>query len=140
VRGVWVEETRGRATKEERYCPISRELEQCPEVCTNLMMAMEAGTFSVINPRVGIPVFSELLSTGGRCCRVTIELDHLGKREAKKTSPHATGDAFPPVLKVPGLGWRMWLLGGFGMLKALLRLAVTGVDDIDMCHYEQFRY
>ena len=50
VRGIWTEECRGRAVKEERYCPAASELTRCPEVCTKLMMAMEAGTFSVINP------------------------------------------------------------------------------------------
>ena len=45
------EESRGRATKEERYCPIAKELEKCPEVCTKLMMAMEAGTFVDHQPR-----------------------------------------------------------------------------------------
>ena len=103
VRGTWVEESKGKATKEERYCPIAKELEKCPEVCTKLMMAMEAGTFVIINPKLEIPEFDELLSTGGSCCKGSIELAYLSEEEAAQESPHATHDAFPPVLKVPGL-------------------------------------
>ncbi len=140
VRGVWVEENKGRATKEERYCPIARELEACPEVCTKLMMAMEAGTFAVLNPDVEAPEPSELLSTGGSCCLGTIELPYLGRREARKRSPQATPGAFPPALEAPGLRWRLAALGAVSLLKALLRLAVTDIDDIDMHWYERLRY
>ncbi len=140
VRGIWVEESKGRATKEERYCPIARELEKCPEVCTKLMMAMEAGTFKIINPNIEIPEFTELLSTGGSCCKGSIELTYLSKKEARRESPHATHDAFPPVLKVPGLQWRLMTLGVVSLLKALFKLATTDIDDIDMYQYDFFRY
>lgn len=140
VRGIWTEETRGRATKEERYCPMARELEDCPEVCTKLMAALEAGTFSVINRDVVIPEITELLSTGGSCCRATIELDYLNRKEARQESPQATHGAFPPVLKVPGLQVRMYTACMIGSLKALIKLATTDIDDIDMLWYEHMRY
>jgi hypothetical protein len=140
VCGIWTEETRGRATKEERYCPMARELADCPEVCTKLMAALEAGTFSVINRDVVIPEITELLSTGGSCCRATIELDYLSKKEARQESPQATHGEFPPVLKVPGLQLRMYAACLIGSLKALLKLATTDIDDIDMLWYEHMRY
>jgi hypothetical protein len=140
VRGTWVEESKGKATKEERYCPIARELEKCPEVCTKLMMAMEAGTFVIINPRLEIPEFDELLSTGGSCCKGSIELAYLTREEAAQESPHATHDAFPPVLKVPGLQWRLMGLGVISMFKAACKLLTTDIDDIEMYQYDFIRY
>ncbi len=140
VRGAWTEESKGRATKEERYCPMARELESCPEVCTKLMVAMEAGTFSVINPDIVVGELTELLSTGDSCCRATFELDYLPPEEAAKESPQATHGAFPPVLKVPGLLVRMYAACSRGSLKALAKLATTDIDDIDMLWYEHMRY
>lgn len=140
VRGIWTEECRGRATKEERYCPMAKELEKCPEVCTKLMMAMEAGTFSVINPDIEIPELTDLLSTGDPCCKGTFELAYLDKKEARKESPQATHGAFPPVLKVPGLRWRLMVLGVVSLLKTVFRLATTNIDNVEMHWYEFFRY
>lgn len=138
VRGVWTEETRGRAVKEERYCPATSELTVCPEVCTCLMMAMEAGTFSVINPDLYVPEITELLSRGDRCCLATIELP-LAKREARKRSPQATPGEFPPVLKVPGLRERLAVSGLKSVFSALLTLLTQGTDE-PMMWYEHFRY
>jgi hypothetical protein len=140
VRGVWTEETRGRATKEERYCPMTRELEKCPEVCTKLMVAMEAGTFKIINPDITVPELTELLSTGDPCCRATFQLDYLDPETAAQESPHATHGAFPPVLKVPGLRFRMAAAAMRGNLKAILTLLTKDIDDIDMHWYEHMRY
>jgi hypothetical protein len=138
VRGVWTEETKGRAVKEERYCPAARELTSCPEVCTRLMMAMEAGTFSVLNPDLAVPEISKLLSTGDDCCLATIELP-LSKREAKKESPQATPGAFPPVLKVPGLQGKLAQQGIKSILSAFWTLVTKGPEQ-PMQWYEHFRY
>jgi hypothetical protein len=138
VRGIWTEETRGRAVKEERYCPAARELEACPEVCTCLMMAFEAGTFSVINPDLDVPEITELLSRGDSCCRATIELP-LAKREAGKVSPQATPGEFPPVLRVPGLREKLAVSGLKSAASALLTLLTKGPDQ-PMMWYEHFRY
>lgn len=137
VRGTWTEERRGRAVKEERYCPGARELARCPEVCTNLMMAMEAGTFSVIQPELAVPRITRLLSRGDDCCLAVIELPVAADPEA--ASPQATPGQFPPVLKVPGLRAKLMLVGLLSTLKAAVRLALEGPDQ-PMRWYEFFRY
>jgi hypothetical protein len=141
VRGVWTEETRGRAVKEERYCPAARELARCPEVCTSLMMAMEAGTFSVINPDLDPPQITKLLSRGDDCCLAEIELpaDVVGKEKLDQLSPQATPGAFPPIIKAPGLKLRLAVLGVASVFKALFKLATGGLDQ-EMHWYEFFRY
>lgn len=138
VRGTWTEETKGRAVKEERYCPAARELAACPEVCTRLMMALEAGTFSVLNPDLAVPEISSLLSKGDPCCLATIELP-LAKREARKESPHATPGAFPPLLVVPGLRNKLALQGMKSLFSALWTLLTRGPEQ-PMQWYEHFRY
>jgi hypothetical protein len=138
VRGTWTEETKGRAVKEERYCPAARELAACPEVCTRLMMALEAGTFSVLNPDLAVPEISSLLSTGDPCCLATIELP-LAKRDARKESPHATPGAFPPVLRIPGLQGKLALQGAKSLVSALWTLLTRGPEQ-PMQWYEHFRY
>lgn len=138
VRGIWTEETKGRAVKEERYCPAARELAACPEVCTNLMMALEAGTFSVINPDLEVPELTSLLSRGDPCCLATIELP-LAKGEASKPSPQATPGAFPPRLSVPGLQEKLALQGIKSVLAALWVLLTKGPEQ-PMMWYEFFRY
>ena len=138
VRGVWTEETRGKAVKEERYCPAAMELAACPEVCTCLMMAFEAGTFSVINPDLNVPEITELLSRGDSCCRATIELP-LAKREARKASPQATPGEFPPVLKVPGLREKL-AISGLKSVFSVLWILLTQGPDQPMMWYEHYRY
>lgn len=140
VRGVWTEETRGRAIKEERYCPARRELASCPEVCTSLMMAMEAGTFSAMNARIEVPELTKLLSRGDDCCLAVIELaPEVAGDRAAEVSLQATPGAFPPVVSAPSLRWRMPALAALGAAKALLELATQGPDR-PMEMYEFFRY
>jgi hypothetical protein len=138
VRGVWTEECRGRAVKEERYCPGARELSRCPEVCTSLMMAMEAGTFSIINPDLSVPEITKLLSKGDDCCLAVIEVPGAVER-ASETSPQATLGEFPPVIKVPGLQPRLMAQAFKSMIKAIVTLATSGPDQ-PMQWYEFFRY
>jgi hypothetical protein len=138
VRGTWTEECRGRAVKEERRCPAAAELASCPEVCTCLMMAMEAGTFSVINPELSVPEITKLLSTGDDCCLAVIELPGAG-RDRNKTSPQATPGQFPPVIDVPGLRERLLARGLASLGRALFKLATEG-PDLPMQWYEFFRY
>ncbi len=140
VRGVWTEECRGRAVKEERYCPIATDLSECPEVCTRLMMALEAGTFSVINPDLAVPELTKLLSTGDDCCLAVIELPYLKRREARRPSPQATPGEFPPRLRAPGLLPRLALTMPLSLARALLKLITQGPDGLDMHWYEFFRY
>lgn len=138
VRGLWTEESRGRAVKEERYCPGARELAACPEVCSCLMMAMEAGTFSVINPQIKVPEITKLLSKGDDCCMAVIEVPGAGAR-ASETSPQARPGEFPPRIRVRGLQARLFALGFLGMARALLTLLKSGPDQ-PMEWYEFFRY
>ncbi len=140
VRGIWTEECRGRAVKEERYCPIAADLAGCPEVCTRLMMALEAGTFSVINPDLAVPELTKLLSTGDECCLAVLELPYLKRREARSASPQATPGAFPPRLRPPGLLPRLMLTLPLSFLKALFGLLLRGPEGLEMHWYEFFRY
>ncbi|MBU1671978.1 MAG: hypothetical protein KKF41_13995 [Actinobacteria bacterium] len=137
VRGVWTEECRGRAVKEERYCPGAAELARCPEVCTKLMMAMEAGTFSIIQPGLAVPRITKLLSRGDDCCLAVIELPVA--TEPGDLSPQATPGQFPPVLKVPGLRAKLMLTGFTSVLKAVATLLREGPEQ-PMEWYEHFRY
>lgn len=138
VKGIWTEETRGRAVKEERYCPAATDLERCPEVCTKLMVAMEAGTFSVLNPDLKIPEITELLSRGDPCCRAVIELP-LSRREAGKPSPQATPGEFPPRIEAPGLREKMARQALKSMVGAVCTLVARGPEQ-PMAWYEHFRY
>ncbi len=138
VKGIWTEETRGRAVKEERYCPAAQDLERCPEVCTKLMLAMEAGTFSVLNPDLKIPEITELLSRGDPCCRAVIELP-LARREAGKASPQATPGAFPPRLEAPGLREKLAKQALKSVAGAIWILVTKGPEQ-PMAWYEHFRY
>lgn len=138
VKGIWTEETRGRAVKEERHCPAAGELSSCPAVCTSLFMAMEAGTFSELNPDLEAPEVTSLLSRGDPCCLATIELP-LSRREARRVSPQATPGAFPPALAVPGLPARLALQSLKSVLSALWTLLREGPDQ-PMQWYDRFRY
>ena len=137
VRGIWTEENMGRAVKEERRCPAAGELAACPEVCTCLMMAMEAGTFSIINPQLKVPEITKLLSKGNDCCLAVIEVPSAGAW-AGQVSPQATQDEFAPVIKVPGLQGRLMARAMLSLGKALYALA-TGSQE-KMMWYEFFRY
>jgi len=139
VKGIWVEETKGRAVKEERFCPAAEELSCCPEVCTCLFMAMEAGTFSELNPDVEVPELTDLLSLGDDCCLATIELADLSRREGRKPSPQATPGAFPPRITVSGLQQRLALQSLRSMVYAVWTLLTKGPDQ-PMQWYEFFRY
>jgi hypothetical protein len=138
VKGIWTEEGRGRAVKEERHCPAAVELSACPEVCTSLFMAMEAGTFSVLNPDLEVPEITSLLSRGDPCCLATIELP-IPRREARKESPQATPGAFPPRLSAPGLREKLALQGVKSLIAAAYILLTDGPDQ-PMQWYERFRY
>ncbi len=139
VKGAWVEETKGRAVKEERHCPAAVELASCPEVCTSLFMAMEAGTFSKLNPRLRVPEITRLLSRGDDCCLAELELPYLKKKEARTVSPHATPGEFPQRLSVPGLQGKLLRTFFLSLVRAIYKLVTSGLDQ-PMHWYEHFRY
>jgi hypothetical protein len=99
---------------------------------------MEAGTFAVLNPDLMVPELTKLLSTGDDCCLATIELP-LAKKEAGRVSPHATPDAFPPVLKAPGLEAKLAAQGIKSVLSALWTILTRGPEQ-PMHWYEFIRY
>lgn len=140
VKGVWTKETKGLAIKEERHCPATRELGKCPEVCTHLMTAMEAGTLEGFVPRMVFPKFTKLLSTGDDCCEVVLQLKPVpGSEKAdKEESPHATHGAFPSKERKPVLVVKMAMAMGLGMAKGLLKALTTGPGE--MAYYEDYRY
>jgi len=65
------------------------------------MMAMEAGTFSVINTELSIPEITKLLSKGDDCCLAVIELP-VSKKIAGELSPQATPRPVPTGAARPG--------------------------------------
>ncbi|MBN2168426.1 MAG: hypothetical protein JW738_04220 [Actinobacteria bacterium] len=138
VKGTWTEENKGCAVKEERYCPAARELEPCPQVCTHLMTAMEAGTMAgwFDGDSIEFPKFNKLLSTGDDCCKVVIELKD--KTEKDVQSPHATPGAFPPKVFKPVMVAKMAMLMGMGMMKGTLKVIFTGPGKMEW--YEHYRY
>lgn len=141
VVGRWTVETGGRAVKEEHYCPVSAELELCPEVCTSLLMALEAGTFSTMNPELRPPVLSKLLSLGDDCCRMELAFDRdsVGRGRYREASPHATPGDCPPVITVPGLRTRLFITCLKGVIKAVVTIILKGPMQ-PMAWYERFRY
>lgn len=105
------------------------------------MMAMEAGTFSVINPDLDPPEITKLLSTGDDCCMAEIELPKgmVGEDRFDETSPQAMPGAFPPIIDAPGLRPRLAAMSIPSVFKALFKLATSGPDQ-PMHWYEFFRY
>jgi len=136
VKGIWVEEKRGKATKVVRVCPIGRLLR--PEICTNIIAAMEAGTFYPLNPRIKVPEVTKLISKGDDCCIGTIELPYLDKEVADKTSPYSTGKRYPTIA-VPGLKKRLFLQSIRGFIKAILNFFRYGIRQ-EMYWYDFFKY
>ncbi|MBN2169637.1 MAG: hypothetical protein JW738_10370 [Actinobacteria bacterium] len=141
VKGKWVDQTKGMATKEELYCPATKELESCPEVCTCLMMAMEAGTFAGWAPRITMPKFDKLLSVGDDCCRATLKLKPVpGSEETdKEISPHANYDFPPKISMPPTVALQMAMLMGMGAMKGVLKILTSGPNQ-PMEWYDDFRY
>ncbi|MBN1288777.1 MAG: hypothetical protein JXA49_03965 [Actinobacteria bacterium] len=138
VKGTWTRESKGCAIKEERYCPAAKELEPCPQVCTHLMTAMEAGTMAgwFDGDSIEFPKFEKLLSTGDDCCEVVIKIKESNENDVQ--SPHATPGAFPPRIFKPVMVGKMATLMGLGMMKGVLKLMTTGVEPMEW--YEHYRY
>jgi len=70
-----VEYGKKRAVKREYYCPQARWYTDCPEVCTRMMGAMEAGTFEALGIKLKPGFFSgKILPDGAPYCEAVIEL------------------------------------------------------------------
>lgn len=74
VKGEWVERTPTKATKHVTYCPILRDLMDCPEFCVDIMAAWIASMYRVLNPKVKMS-FDKLLAWGDDICSGTVEIE-----------------------------------------------------------------
>jgi len=75
VRGEWVETGKKRAVKHEYECSQARAYEKCPKICTELLEAMEEGTFDTLGVKVKKPVITQVLPEGAPYCEVVVELE-----------------------------------------------------------------
>jgi hypothetical protein len=136
VSGVWTEESRGRAVKEEHQCPAAGELARCPQVCEGLISALEAGTFSVLNPGLKAPFRARFLSRGDDRCIVVLEQGGISGRSG--SYPYFTLGEKTPDIRAPGLWWKLAVTALASVAVALVKIAVSGADQ-PMMWYESFR-
>jgi hypothetical protein len=140
VKGVWTVETKGKAVKVVRTCPMAHILARSPEICRTVIAAMEAGTFYPLNPDIKVPEVPRLISEGGDCCVGTIELPYLDPEMASEMSPQATGsNNYPPVLYIPGLKKKLAYQGLKSLSKAFINLLRCGTRQ-EMAWYDFFGY
>ncbi len=74
VTGEWTERSRTRATKCETVCPFAEIAKGAPELCTDVIHAMETATFAELNPRYRLLPLERLLSKGDARCEFRHEL------------------------------------------------------------------
>jgi predicted ArsR family transcriptional regulator len=74
VTGHWTERTKTRATKCETACPFARIAKHAPEICTDVVHALETATFTELNPRYRLVPLERLLSKGESACEFRHEL------------------------------------------------------------------
>ena len=140
VKGAWTMETKGKAIKVVRTCPMAYILARCPEICRNIIAAMEVGTFYRLNHNIKVPEIPKLISEGSNCCVGTIELPYLDEQTASEISPEATGAGnYSPAPDIPGLNKKL----GFQALKSLgtafMNLLRYGTKQ-EMPWYDFFKY
>jgi hypothetical protein len=75
VTGHWAERGKTRAVKCETACPFARVASQAPEICTEVVHALEEATFRVLNPRYRLLPLERLLSKGASACEFVHVLD-----------------------------------------------------------------
>ena len=140
VKGVWTMETKGKAIKVVRTCPMAYILSRCPEICRTIIAAMEAGTFYRLNPNIKVPQIPKLISEGSDCCVGTIELPYLDEHTASEISPEATGTGNqPPAPDIPGLNKKLSLQALKSLGTAFMRLLMYGTKQ-EMAWYDFFKY
>lgn len=74
VTGEWTERGRARATKCETACPFAKVASEAPEICTDVIHALETATFRELNPRYRLLPLERLLSKGDSRCEFRHEL------------------------------------------------------------------
>jgi hypothetical protein len=78
VTGYWTERTRTRATKCETECPFAEAAKGAPEICSDIVHALETATFQELNPRYRLVPLERLLSKGDGHCEFTHVIDEQG--------------------------------------------------------------
>jgi hypothetical protein len=94
-----------------------------PEICLNLIAALEAETFYPLNPRIKAPDIPKLISRGDDFCIGTIELPYLDEKVANRISPYSTGKQYP-LINIPGLNKRLFCQTIKSFLKAILNFLI----------------
>jgi hypothetical protein len=77
VTGHWTERGETRATKCETVCPFADVAKHAPEICSDVIHALETATFRELNPRYRLVPLDRLLSKGHDHCEFTHVLDPL---------------------------------------------------------------
>jgi predicted ArsR family transcriptional regulator len=75
VTGHWTEKARTRATKCETACPFAEVAREAPELCSDVVHALETATFRELNPSYRLLPLESLLSKGAPRCEFRHELD-----------------------------------------------------------------
>lgn len=75
VTGHWTLRTRERATKCETACPFAEVAKGAPEICTDVVHALEEETFRALNPGYRLVPLERLLSKGHDACEFRHEID-----------------------------------------------------------------
>jgi hypothetical protein len=68
VTGHWTERGPHRAVKCETACPFARTASAAPEICTEVVHALEEATFRELHPGYRLMPLERLLSKGGKAC------------------------------------------------------------------------
>jgi hypothetical protein len=75
VTGHWTERGKTRAVKCETACPFAKVASQAPEICTEVVHALEEATFRELNPGYRLLPLERLLSKGDSACSFVHVLD-----------------------------------------------------------------
>lgn len=75
VTGHWTERGEQRAVKCETACPFAKVASAAPEICTEVVHALEEATFRELNPRYRLLPLDRLLSKGASSCEFVHVLD-----------------------------------------------------------------
>jgi predicted ArsR family transcriptional regulator len=77
VTGHWTERGRQRAVKCETACPFAKVASQAPEICTEVVHALEVATFRELHPGYRLLPLERLLSKGDSACEFVHVLDDV---------------------------------------------------------------
>ena len=75
VTGHWTERGKVKATRCETDCPFAAMATQAPEICSDVVHALETATFRALNPSYRLLPLERLLSKGNAFCEFKHVLD-----------------------------------------------------------------